>query len=68
MVLRALLPESLAALQLLGHASALTAARRALMLLDRPVALTNALRAAVGRQALLMLVRAAALRAQLLRG
>ena len=52
-MLWALLPEALRALRLLGHASAPTAARRIVMLLDRLVALEKALRAAEGRWALL---------------
>ena len=67
-MLWALLPEALRALRLLGHASAPTAARRIVMLLDRQVALEKALRAAEGRRALLRLVRAAARRALLMLG
>ena len=52
-MLWALLPEALRALRRLGHASASTAARRIVMLLDRLVALEKALRAAEGRWALL---------------
>ena len=67
-MLWALLPEALRALRLLGHASAPTAARRIVMLLDRLVALEKALRAEEGRRALRRLVRAAAWRVLLMLG
>ena len=67
-MLWALLPEALRTLRLLGHASAPTAARCIVMLLDRLVVLEKALRAAEGRGALLRPVRVAAWRALLLLG